>query len=189
MAGDPFYIQNLVAQSAVGTLKNSFTTAASVINPTELWTFPANTLYVGRTMRIRLWGGLSNVVTAQPTFTFQVMMGSVIAWTSGAIATNTTAHTLLPFELDITLRVDSIGNGTSAKLIGGGKLHGIMWTVGAGADSTTVVGAVPVPATAPAVGTGFDSTVANILDMFVACQTSNAGNGIQPYGYTVDLIR
>jgi hypothetical protein len=67
-------------------------------------------------------------------------------------------------------------------------LNGIMWTVGAGADSTTVVGQFPVPATAPAVGTGFDSTVANIMDFWVGIQTSNAGNGVQVYDYSVEQL-
>jgi hypothetical protein len=37
-------------------------------------------------------------------------------------------------------------------------------------------------------GTGWDSTVLNYLDFFVGIQTSNAGNGIQIYQYTVELL-
>lgn len=189
MAGDPFFTQVLTQSTAAATAFNTFTTAQSVINQTELVTIPPNFLKVGRKLRITVSGGLSNVVTAQPTFTFQVMMGTVVAWTSGAIATNTTAHTLLPFKLVVDLRCDSIGTGTTAKLVGMGWLNGIQFTVGAGADSTTVVGMFPVPATAPAVGTGFDSTISNILDFKIACQTSNAGNGGQIWDYCVELLQ
>ncbi|HYQ47138.1 MAG TPA: hypothetical protein VER11_34445 [Polyangiaceae bacterium] len=181
MSGVPVFPQVLQSQRAAGTLFNTYTTAKSVINATELQTLPANYLTVGSKIRTRVWGGLSNIVTTPGTVTFQLMMGSIVAWTSGAIQMSTTAHTLIPFTLDITNRVDSIGAGTAAKLIGGGTLNGIMFTVGAGADSTTVVGSFPVPATAPAVGTGFDSTIANILDFWVGFSISNAGNGVQIY--------
>lgn len=188
MSGVAQFPQCLVASSAVGTLFNTYTTAKSVLVATDLVTLTPNYLKVGGVFRVRAMGGISNVVTAQPTFTFQIMMGSIVAWSSGAIATDTTAHTLIPFNLEVMLRVDSIGASTAAKFLGMGTLNGIMWTVGAGADSTTVVGSFPVPAAAPAVGTGFDSTIANILDFWVGIQTSNAGNGVQLYNYSVEQL-
>jgi hypothetical protein len=180
MAGDPFFTQVLTQQKAAGTLINTFTTAQTVLNATELLTLPANFLFVGRKFRVTLRGGLSNVVTAAPTFTFQIMMGAVVAWTSGAITTNATANTLLPFTLVVDLRVDSIGPGTTAKFLGIGK-----WDCAAMASGST---SINVPVTAPAVGTGFDSTVANILNFFVACSASNAANGVQVYDYCVELL-
>lgn len=188
MSGLPFFEQQLTSQRAVGTLFNTYTTAKTVLNATELVTLPANYLTVGTKLRFRVWGGLSNIVTTPGTVTFQIMMGTIVAWTSGAIQMSTTAHTLIPFKLDVDLRVDTIGSSTTAKFIGGGALNGIMFTVGAGADSTTVVGAFPVPATAPAVGTGFDSTIANILDFWTGFSISNAGNGVQLYDYCVEQL-
>ena len=185
MAGSPQIPLVLASQTAAGTLFNTYTTAKTVLNQTELIPFAANSLKVGSRFRIRVWGGLSNIVTTPGTVTFQIMMGSIVVWTSGAIQMSTTAHTLIPFELEVELRLDTIGTGTTAKFIGGGKLNGIMFTVGAGADSTTVIGAFPVPATAPAVGTGFDSTIANNLDFWVGFSISNSGNGVQLYDYKV----
>jgi hypothetical protein len=46
----------------------------------------------------------------------------------------------------------------------------------------------PIPATAPAVGTGFDSTIANILDFWTGFSIPNSGNGIQLYNYTVEQL-
>jgi hypothetical protein len=43
-----------------------------------------------------------------------------------------------------------------------------------------------VPNTAPALGTGFDSTVANVADLFAACGTSNAANAIQCHQYAIE---
>jgi hypothetical protein len=55
-----------------------------------------------------------------------------------------------------------------------------------GADVTTVGHpTLLAPETAPAVGTGFDTNVANIADLFVACQTSNAGNAITVQQYAL----
>lgn len=185
MAGVPQFPQCLTAMSSVGTLFNTYTTAKTVLNATDLVTLSPNYLKIGSTFKIHAAGAISNIVTSQPTFTFQVMMGTIVAWTSGAIATTTTAHTLIPFNLSVDLRVDTIGSGTTAKFLGQGMLNGIMFTVAAGADSTTVVGNFPVPATAPAVGTGFDSTIANILDFWVGISASNAANGVQLYQYDV----
>ncbi len=180
MAGTPFIPQVLTSQDTAGTLFNSYTTAKTVINQDNLVPMPGNYLKKGSKFRIRVMGGISNVVTAQPTFTFQVMMGSIAAWSSGAITTNTTANTLLPFTLDIELRVDSIGTGTTAKLIGTGTLH-----CAAFASGST---AISVPIASPAVGTGFDSTIANILDFWVGISASQSGNAVQIYDYTVEQL-
>jgi len=55
----------------------------------------------------------------------------------------------------------------------------------AGADSATLSNTIIMPNTAPAVGTGFDSTVASTLDFFVAQSVSNAGNGFRLDEYRV----
>jgi hypothetical protein len=189
MAGIPSFMQVLTAQSVVGTLFNTFTTAKTVINQTDLVPLPVNYLQVGSKFRIKAAGGLSNIVTTPGTVTFQIMVGAIVVWTSGAIQMTTTAHTLAPFKLEVDLRLDAIGTGTTAKFLGMGTLSGIGFTVGAGADSTTVVGNFPVPATAPAVGTGFDSTIANNLDFWTGFSISNAGNGVQLYDYSVEQMR
>lgn len=180
--------QGVIAnQMAAGTLYDTYTTAKSVINPQALVTLPPNYLYPGKMLRIRVHGGISNIVTAQPTFTFQVMMGSIIVHTSGAITTTTTAHTLIPFTYEVILRVDSVGSSTSAKFLSQGVLKGIMFVIlGAVGDPTSGVGTIMCPNTAPAVGTGFDSTVSNILDFWVGISASDAANGIKIYQYTVE---
>jgi hypothetical protein len=53
--------------------------------------------------------------------------------------------------------------------------------------TTTGVGEVLLPDTAPAVGTGFDSTVANIADLFAQFGTSNA-NSILCHQYTLESL-
>lgn len=185
----PFPVQTLSSQQAAGTLFNTFTTAKSVLNATELYTFPANTLRVGSKLRIRAMFGLSNIVTTPGTVVWQVMMGSVVAWTSGNVQMSTTANTLAPVELEINLRLDSAGSGTAAKFMGVGKVIGINPQLGAGAANGAVTdSAITLPTTAPAVGTGWDSTVAETLDFWTGFSISNAGNGIQLYDYAVEML-
>lgn len=176
-------------QHAVGTLQNTFTTAKSVINPQALWAIPAGYLQVGDKIRVIVDGAISNTLTLQPTFTFQVMMGANIVHTSTAILTTTTAHTNIPFHYEVDLTLDSEGSGTAAKFRGQGKLLGQMFVYsGATADSVAGTSIILCPNTAPAVGAGFDSTIANILDFFTAISVSSASNGIQIHQYHVELL-
>lgn len=169
------------------TLFNTYTAAKSVIPPQMLVQLAPNYLFVGKKLRVTVRGGISNIVTTPGTMAFQIMIGTIVAWTSGNIQLNATAHTTLPFELVVDLRVDSIGSGTAAKFLGMGTLKGIMFTLTAAqVDAVNTSGAFMVPATAPAVGTGFDSTIANILDFWTGFSISNAGNGVQVWDYFVE---
>lgn len=185
----PGYSQLLACQHAAGTLFNTYTTAKSVINPQALYTLAPNQLRIGDYLRIRASGGLSNVVTSQRTFTFQVMMGSIVVHASQALLTTTTAHTLIPFVYEAWCRLDSEGSGTSAKFLSQATAQGIMFPIsGAVGDPTATVGTILCPATAPAGGTGFDSTIANILDFWVGLSASESTTGIQIYQYTAELL-
>ena len=176
----------LVCQKEAGTSFGTFTTAKTVINPEDLYTFPAGFFSVKKELTIKVRGALSNIVTTPGTVVFQVMIGSVIAFTTGNIQLNATAHTALPFWLDIDLTCRADGNGTSANLMGQGALGGIMFTLTAAqVDAVNTSGLFMVPTTAPAVGTGFDSTIANILDFFVGFSISNSGNAVKIEQYKV----
>lgn len=186
---DPFLIQTLASQTANGTLFNTYTTAKSILNATDLLPMQGNFLSkLGRKLRIKAWGGLSNIVTTPGTVTFQVMMGTVVAFSTGALQMTTTANTLAPFKFEATLRVASIGAGTGATLIGEGFVSALNLTIGSGANPTVTDTAVVVPVTAPAAGTGWDSTVTETLDFWAGFSISNAGNGVQLYDYTVELL-
>lgn len=187
------YVQCLVNQRAAGTLLNSYTTAKSVINPQAVYALPPRKMVPGDMLQIRASGGISNVVTTQPTFTFQVMAGptqpaTIILHASQALLTTTTAHVLIPFEYEVYMRLDSDGSGTAAKFLSQAFVKGIMFPIsGAVADPTLTIGTVAAPATAPAVGTGFDHTVLNYIDFFVGLSVNGATTGIQIYQYTIWL--
>ena len=184
--------EGVTSQEAAGEAYNTYTTAKTVINQQNLFSLYPNFFRLGRKLRITVHAGLSNIVTTPGTVTFQVMLGSIVAWTSGAIQLNAAAHTLLPMKLvvDLTCQLtNTTVGGVVAKLMGQGVLTGVMFTKTAaqvdGLNSETVIN---VPVTAPALGTAFDSTISQILDFWVGFSISNAGNGIQVAQYDVEIL-
>lgn len=184
--------QILVTQRDAGTLFNTFTTAKTVINQADLYPFYPNYFQKGRKLRVTVHMAISNIVTTPGTVTFQIMLGSIVVWTSGAIQLNATAHTLLPAKLvvDLTCQLANTGvGGAVAKLMGQGMLYGIMFTLTAAqVDALNGPGAFPVPATTPALGTAFDGTIAQTLDFWTGFSVSNSGNGVQVAQYDVEEL-
>lgn len=181
--------ETLVAQSVAGTLFNTYTVAKTVLPATSLYTFPPNYFEEGKILRVTVQGGLSNIVTTPGTVTLQVMLGSIAVFTTGALQLNATAHTVLPFWLEVLLTCRAIGVTTSANFMGMGRLQGIQPTLTAAqVDAVNTGGIFSAPAAAPAVGTGFDSTIANIIDFWTGFSISNAGNGIQVQNYCVEAL-
>jgi hypothetical protein len=183
------YQETLINQPDAGTLFTTYTTAKTVINPNSLWTMPPNFLRVGRSLRVTVKGAISNIVTTPGLMNFQLIIGGVAAYDSGNIQLNATAHTTLPFWADIEVTCRAIGNSTNANMIGFGQFTGRMFTLTAGqTDDAQGMQTVLSPQTAPAVGTGFNSTIANIVDFFVGFTISNAGNGVQIHTYRLESL-
>lgn len=177
-----------------GTLYNTYTTAKSMLTSataTEasagLVVLPSGFFHREGVLKIDIVAGISNRVTGPDTFTVQVMVGAVIAFTTGAITLTTTAHTVIPLVGEIILSCEKEGSGTLCQLRGQSRWTGQMIQQGgtAGVDSTTLSNTIVMPNTASALGTGFDSTVPNNLDLWVAQSVSNAGNGFQLQQYRV----
>lgn len=181
--------ETLAVQQAAGALFTTYTTAKSVINPDALFTLPANILRPGSMLRVFASGGISNIVTTPGLMNFQVKIGSIAAFDTGNIQLNATAHTTLPFWLDIMMTIRSIGSGSAATLIGLANVCGIMFTKTAGqVDDAQGMQTILAPQTAPVVGLAFDSTIANIVDLWAGFTISNVGNGIQIQQYKLALL-
>lgn len=181
----------LVSQKADSPLQTTYTTAKSVfgVDGTDAaaackYTLPAGFWVPGKSLKVEMRGDISNIVTTPGTITFQVMLGAVIAWTSGAINLSTTAHTALPFWLDIDLTCQVEGAGTQAKLMGQGLI--ISQCVANTSTADSVANTLPsllLPNTTPAQGTGFDATASQKVDVFAGFSVSNAGNGVRSRQY------
>lgn len=186
--------ETLSVQIAAGTLLNTFTTAKSIINPQAQYVMSPGFMSIGKMLRISAMLGVSNIITTPGTMTFQVQVGpavpaTIAAFSTGAIQLNAAVHTTLPLWLQILLTCRSVGNGTGCQLMGQATVVGIMPTVTLGqVDGVNSQAILMVPQTAPALGTGFDSTVANVLDLFGAFSISAAGNGMQVQQYMVESL-
>ncbi len=184
------YSETLITAQADGTARSSFTTAVSILPTSARYTLPPNFFSIGKKLRILAAGRISNVVTAQPTFAFTVLMGptsNITVFDGGNMTCSTTAHTNVPWKLEIDLTCRAIGGSTSANLMGQGIVWSQAFVSGASADIATH-GTLLIPNTAPAVGTGFDSTVAMVVDLFAACGTSNASNAITLHQYSLEAL-
>jgi len=176
------FMECLVAQQADGTALTASTTPTSIIHPAAKTTLPAGNFFApGKSLLVRIGGRMSNIVTTPGTLTIDVRFGSVIVWTSQALPLNVVAKTNVSWWADIDLVCRAIGQSTSANMMGIG-LFTSESVIGSPANSAGGSGALFMPATAPAVGTGFDSTAAQTVDVFATWSLNNA-NSIQTHMY------
>lgn len=192
------WTQGLATMRGQGTNFTAYTTAKTVINQEALYPIGANSLSLGDTYHVTVTGGITNPASTPGTVTFQVMLGAIVVWTSGAVQMNATVHTTLPFWLDVELQVQLLNTtvgGAIAKFMGVGKLSGIMfgkaaaqtdlWGRVSAADASASDTTLMVPATLPALGAAFDSTIGQTFDFFVGF-SSATGTGIQIATYRLD---
>lgn len=176
----PCFIDVLGVQTVGGTSFGTYTTAKTVIPTNSLCTLPPGYWTIGRALEVEVWGGIGTLVTTPGTITMQIMLGSIVVFTTGAMQLNATAHTNLPFYAKFFLNCQAVGSGTTAKFMGQAFVIGTMFTVTAaqtdGVNSQTVMVA---PKTAMAQGTGFDSTASTVLDFWVGFSISDAANTIK----------
>lgn len=187
------WVETLSTAQGAGPTLASFTTAVSALPTQARKTIFNDDWAIGKQFRIQASGAMSNVVTAQPTFTFEFRLGptsNIVAFTTGALLTSTTAHTNVPWWMEIMLTCRSVGSGTSGTLMGQARIDcRALLDAGATADITTLGHpSLLAPESAPAVGTGFDTNVANIADLFVACSVSNAANGVTLHQYSLQSL-
>lgn len=184
------YAQTLVTAQTDGTAQSNFTTAVSILPAAARYTVPANYFFIGKKWRVTASGRISNVVTAQPTFAFTFKLGptsNITVFDGGNMTCSTTAHTTVPWSLEIDMTCRAIG--TSANFMGQGRVWCQAFVAsGATADSANTHTTLMIPNTAPTPWTNFDSTVANIADLFAGCGTANAGNAIQLHQFSIEDI-
>jgi hypothetical protein len=183
------WVETLNASQIDSTALTNTVTATSIIAPQSRFTIPANYFsFIGKTIRVRAMGRISTVVTTPGTLTLDLRFGaSTVQFNGGAMALNIVAKTNVSWSYEAYLTCRSIGNGTLATLLGMGQ-----WASEAvilsGLPSVSTNGIFVLPAATPVVGTGFDSTVSNVLDMFGTWSVANAANSIQTHLFTVEAM-
>jgi len=182
--------ETLVSLQVDGPALNTSTTATSLlgtatgVSSASKFTIPANYWAIGRVMQASARGRISNIVTSPGTLTLDIRFGSTVVWNGGAFSLNATAKTNVSWALDVMLTCRAVGASTSANLIGIGTFTSES-VVGAAAGTAVTVS---LPASAPAVGTGFDSTVSQVVDLFGTFSVSNASNSIQVHQFLLESL-
>lgn len=183
--------ETLIQANSDGSALSASTSATSLLPAAAKFTMPANFLRVGSVLRVRFAGRLSNLVTTPGTLTIELRMGptsSIAAFSSGAMQMSSTAHSNVPIVGEIMLTCRAIGNSTNANFMGQGWALSQALSLTAVADSTTTPAHLLMPNTAPAVGTGFDSTVANVVDLYGTFSVNSASNSITIHQYTLEAV-
>lgn len=191
MSGGPansFYETLVTAQADGATLTNTVTATSLLPTPAK-FVLPSNFFWVpGKKLRITAAGRISTVVTSPGNFTFDVRFGSTIVFNGGASALNIVAQTNATWDLEINLTCRTIGQTTVATVLGVGKLITRASLNAPAVGTTTGVGTVLLPDTAPVAGTGFDSTATQAVDLFGTFSTANAANSITLHQYSLESL-
>lgn len=156
--------ETLITAEGDGTQLSNSVTQTSIIPAAAKLALPANWMDLGRKLKIIAQGRASCVITTPGTLQFFVMLGAVAAFSSGAFNLNIVAKTNVSWWLEIDLTCRAIGSGTSANLMGIGFFQSEL-IVGSAANTAGGNGSLVLPVSAPAVGTGFDSTAAQVIDL------------------------
>lgn len=184
------FLERLVDIGVAGTALTNTTTATSLMlgNTGEQGTLPAKYFErIGKSLKVRAAGRISTVVTTPGTLNLYLRFGSIDVWDSGAMTLNVVAKTNVPWVLDLEVFSRAIGSGTSANLIGIGTFvsEAVIASVTptAGGELTHVL---PYNTT-PAVGAGFDSSSAQLLDFMGKWSVANASNSIRLETFSLDV--
>lgn len=177
---------------ADGSALASSTTPTSLLPAAAKYKLWANYFEnLGKTIRITAHGRISTVVTTPGTLTLQVRLTDSAATTvsvfdSGAMTLNVTAQTNTPWILEATLVCRSVGS--AGTLFGFGKWtsHAVIGSpaIGAGPAGCQIL---PYNA-APAVGTAFDMTLENRVDLFATWSVNSASNSITLHNFLIESM-
>lgn len=181
------WAETLVSSTADGPTLTSAAAATCIPTGSRI-ILPNNYFQVGKILRLSLFGRISCAVTTPGTARFDVRTGpsgTILAYDSGAMNLNIVAKVSVPFTMEIELYCRAVGATTTSNFMGVGRftseavIASPLPTVGGN-------GTLLVPTTAPAVGTGFDNTAANAIDVFFT-QTVGTGS-LTVHNYRVDAL-
>lgn len=155
--------ETLVTSQTDGPVLTAAATA-TCIPASALLTIPAGWWQIGRMLKITALGRISCAVTTPGTARFLVRQSAISVFDSGALNLNVVAKVTVPFMFEVLVTCRSIGSGTSAQLFAIGFFQSEA-VVGAPLPAAGGNGSLMVPVAAPGLGNGFDTTIANILDL------------------------
>lgn len=175
--------------TTAGAALTASTTQTSLLPAGSRYVLPATWFQVGTMLHV-LATGVMSTTTTPGTLQFTLTMGTIATpinvFVGGLLALAASVSSVA-WWLEMLLTCRAVGTGTSANLMGTGQF-----------TSRALLGAPPVgsqqgiptammPETSPVVGTGFDSTLTQTVDLQAAWGTNNA-NTITLYQYALQSI-
>lgn len=177
--------QTLYNANADGPALANTTTATSILNGIDKRILSPDQMKLNTALAFKIGGQVSNIVTTPGTLTLSVRtVGGVILMTSQAIALNAVAKVNVTWWAEFQATLRQIGSGTGASFMWQGVFSSES-VVGAAAGTMV---SVAMPASAPALGAGFDSSANQQIDVFATWSIANAGNSIQMKQYLVEHL-
>ena len=170
--------ERLLSIGEDGTALHTSTSETSLLPAARKFTLPSYFFdRIGKSLIIEAAGRISTKASAVGTLQLFVKLGSVAVFSSGTF-TPVASLTNASWRFRAELVSRSIGASTNATLLGIAAFQSA-----AAPDGTSLV----LPATAPAAGTGFDSTASQTLDFTAQWQTSDASNSILLHQFALDV--
>lgn len=164
--------QTLITQQAAGTAFTNSTTATSLLNGQAKLTLPAGILQgAGIKFKVRASGRISTAASTPGTLALSLMFGSVVAFAGGASPTLATSAANLTWIYEADGYLLTAGSGAAATIYADGKF------LSAALSAATPIMLLPVSSSGA--GTGFDSTVAFVVDLFATWSVASASNTIR----------
>jgi hypothetical protein len=177
--------ETLVTGTVAGPTLSAAAAASCIPTPSRI-VLPNSYFQIGKRLCLSLWGKMSCAVTTPGTARFDVRMGpsgTIVVFDTGALNLNIVAKTDVPWWLDIVLTCQEVGAGTATKFMGLARFTSEA-VIASPLPAVGGIGTLIAPVGAPALGTGFDNTAANVIDMFFT-QTVATGS-LTVLGYSVE---
>lgn len=179
--------ETLISAAVDGPALTNTVTQASIIPPESKLVLPGGFLAEGTVLKLTAQGRISNVVTTPGTLLFQVLFGATAVFNNAAAAMNlnVVAKTNVTWWLEILLVCRGIGAAATLMGIGQWSSESV---VGSPANTAGGSGSLFIPASAPAVGSSFDSTVAQTIDLQAKFSVATATTSLQTHMYKVEAL-
>lgn len=165
--------ETLITSQVDGTAVTA-AAATTLLPAAAKYTLPANFFEIGRKITVKAWGRISSLITTPGTARFDVRFGGTVVFDGLAILLDSVAaHSNVGWYLQIELTCRAIGS--AGNLAGQG-----FWTcedilgVPATAPKGVLTAILPWNS-APAVGSNFDTTTSQQVDLFFT-QTAATGS-------------
>lgn len=182
----PSYPLVLASASADGLALTNSVVATSIMPASAIATLAAGTLQIGSLIKVSLRGRISTLVTTPGTLTLDLRLGGVVASAFGAVALNIVAQVNAHWEATFMAVVRAVGTGTAANALCTGNFTSRA-VIGSPAVGVGGIGEIMLPDTAPAVGIGFDTSLALVINCFATWSVASASNSIQVHQALVEI--